>query len=153
MRFCKNTTVLPWGGGPDADSPTLIRAGMPVAFSVYHMHPRDDLYGSDAKESRPERWEDDSLSDIKWGYLPFNGGQRVCLGSKIAFSHLTEVSTDNRYLEDFALMLASYGIARIIQAFPNLKLPSDEKWEEPGSERQQLTLVLSCADGCRVFLD
>lgn len=56
------------------------------------------------------------------------------------------------FVEDFALMLASYGIARIIQAFPRIGLPPGETWEEPGSERQQVTLVLSCADGCRVTL-
>jgi len=55
---------------------------MPVAYSVYHMQRRQDLYGPDAGAFRPERWQDSSLADIKWGYLPFNGGPRVCLGSK-----------------------------------------------------------------------
>lgn len=49
-------------------------------------------------------------------------------------------------------MLASYGIARIIQAFPNIKLAPGEIWEEPGAERQHLTLTLSNADGCKVLL-
>ena len=81
-RFCKQATTLPLGGGPDGRSPILVREGMPVAYSVYHMHRRKDLYGSDAGSFRPERWEGPELSDIKWGYLPFNGGPRLCLGSK-----------------------------------------------------------------------
>ena len=58
-----------------------------------------------------------------------------------------------RALEDFALMLASYGIVRVIQTFPNLKLPPGETWEDIGTERQYLTIVLSNADGCKVLLD
>ena len=50
-------------------------------------------------------------------------------------------------------MLASYAIARIIQAFPKIELPPGGMWEEPGAERQHLTLTLSNADGCKVLLD
>ena len=81
-RFCRQATVLPRGGGVDGQSPILVREGMPVAYSVYHMQRREDLYGSDAGAFRPERWDDPQLADIKWGYLPFNGGPRLCLGSK-----------------------------------------------------------------------
>ena len=49
-------------------------------------------------------------------------------------------------------MLASYGIARIIQTFPKIELAPGEVWEEPGTERQNLTLTLSNADGCKVLL-
>jgi len=50
-------------------------------------------------------------------------------------------------------MLASYGITRVIQAFPKLRIATGETWEEPGTERQNLTLTLSNADGCKVLLD
>ncbi|KAL2049643.1 hypothetical protein ABVK25_010103 [Lepraria finkii] len=133
-RFCKQATTLPLGGGPDGRSPILIRPGMPVAYSVYHMQRRKDIYGPDAGSFLPERWERSELADLKWGYLPFNGGPRLCLG------------------KDFGLMLASYGIARIIQAFPKIELAPGEIWEEPGTERQHLTLTLSNADGCKVLL-
>ena len=51
------------------------------------MHRRPDLYGLDAELFRPERWDEDmplkrDQTWSKWGYLPFNGGPRVCLGSK-----------------------------------------------------------------------
>ena len=89
-RFCKRATKLPVGGGPDGHSPILVREGMPVAYSVYHMQRRKDIYGSDAGAFRPERWEGPELADIKWGYLPFNGGPRLCLGSKFVMlgSHI-----------------------------------------------------------------
>lgn len=59
---------------------------------------------------------------------------------------------DVRVPEDFGLMLASYSIARMIQAFPKIELAPGEVWEEPGTERQHLTLTLSNADGCKVLL-
>lgn len=51
------------------------------------MHRRPDLYGMDAELFRPERWDEDmpmnlSKTNAKWGYLPFNGGPRICIGSK-----------------------------------------------------------------------
>jgi cytochrome P450 len=59
---------------------------MPVAYSVYHMQRRKDLYGPDPLVFRPERWDGSELSSIGWGYLPFNGGPRLCLGSKLGHS-------------------------------------------------------------------
>lgn len=80
-RFCRQTTTLPLGGGPDGQSPLLVPKGLPVAYSVYHMQRREDIYGPDALSFRPERWDEEKLADIGWAYLPFNGGPRVCLGS------------------------------------------------------------------------
>ena len=54
--------------------------------------------------------------------------------------------------EDFALMEASYGIIRIIQTFPNMRLPPDLEIEEVGMEKQALTITLAIANGCRVQL-
>ena len=82
-RFCKQSIVLLRGGGPDDLSPMLVREGMRVAYSVYHMQRREDLYGPDAGIFRPERWEGSELNDIKWTYLPFNRGPRMWLGSKL----------------------------------------------------------------------
>ena len=86
-RAAVKTTTLPTGGGPDSKGPILVKKGAAVGYCVYAMHRRKDLYGSDAEAFRPERWdlnEDNevSLKNIGWGYLPFNGGPRVCLGRK-----------------------------------------------------------------------
>lgn len=86
-RTSAETTILPTGGGPDRKSPVLIPKGTAVAFSVYTLHRRADLYGVDAEIFRPERWDEDmplfrDKVTENWGYLPFSGGPRLCLGSK-----------------------------------------------------------------------
>ncbi len=87
-RVALKTTTLPTGGGPSRKSPVLIRRGEAVAYSVYSLHRQTHLYGDDSEEFRPERWEDPDLPLLRdettanWGYLPFNGGPRVCLGRK-----------------------------------------------------------------------
>ena len=65
----------------------MIRKGEAVGYSVYVMHRMKKLYGQDANDFRPERWDLDvenavNLKNIGWGYLPFNGGPRICLGRK-----------------------------------------------------------------------
>lgn len=87
QRAALRTTILPTGGGPDGKSPVLVRKGKSLAYSVYSLHRRADLYGEDAEEFRPERWDEDlglyrDEVTKNWGYLPFNGGPRICLGSK-----------------------------------------------------------------------
>lgn len=134
LRFATKTTIMPRGGGPDGQSPVLIRKGWGITYAPYLMHRRKELYGEDADIFKPERWEDGKLKNIGWGWLPFNDGPRVCLG------------------KDLALMEASYGIARIIQAFPSIQLPDEQAWDEPGTERHALTLVLAPADGCKITL-
>ena len=84
--------VLPTGGGPTLTSPILIPAGSEVAWSAYALHRRADLYGMDAESFRPGRWDEDmpiknDPVSMKWGYLPFHGGPRVCLGSKLYSFH------------------------------------------------------------------
>ena len=54
--------------------------------------------------------------------------------------------------EDFAAMEATYSIVRILQTFPNMRLPPGLELEEVGTERQTLTLTLSIANGCKVQL-
>jgi Cytochrome P450 len=50
---------------------------------VYHMHRQPSLYGADATEFRPERWQGGDLEKkVGFGFLAFHGGPRQCLGSK-----------------------------------------------------------------------
>lgn len=72
-------TILPLGGGSDGKSPLFIPSGRNVGWSLYTMHRRKDLYGEDAEEFKPERWE---TLRPGWEYLPFNGGPRICIGRK-----------------------------------------------------------------------
>lgn len=51
---------------------------------------------------------------------------------------------------DFALTEAAYTVFRILQTFPNIAIPSGEKVELVGVEKQTITLVISIAEGCHV---
>jgi cytochrome P450 len=77
FRVAARDSVLPTGGGPDRKSPIAIKKGQVVTYAIYFMHRSPDIWGEDALEFKPERWEG---RKIGWEYLPFNGGPRVCLG-------------------------------------------------------------------------
>ncbi|KAL3469585.1 cytochrome P450 [Aspergillus californicus] len=106
QREAIRDTVLPVGGGKG--------------------HPTD-FYGRDAEEFCPERWEDGSLRP-RWGYLPFNGGPRMCIGQRYA---LTEVS---------------YVLVRIVQESQMLESRDLGAWEE------SLALTLCSRNGAQVGL-
>lgn len=131
-REAIRTTILPTGGGSTGKRPILVRKGELVVYSQYVNSRMKSIYGDDAPDFRPERWETGEMSDIGWAYFPFSGGPRQCLG------------------EDFALMEVSYTLVRLLQTFANIELPEGEAIDPVGLERQRLTLVLSSADGCRV---
>lgn len=86
-RTALRTTTIPRGGGADGSEPLMVREGEAVGFSIHAMHRLNRLYGEDADNFRPERWDADEenavdLGNIRWGYLPFGGGPRICLGRK-----------------------------------------------------------------------
>ncbi|KAM3065257.1 hypothetical protein ACMFMG_004357 [Clarireedia jacksonii] len=140
MRQAVRTTYLPTGGGPDRKSPVLIKKGEEVSFSPYALHRRKDLYGEDAEEFRPERWQEDlplfrDETTKAWGYLPFNGGPRICLGM------------------DFAMTEAAYVVVKLLQRYSNITLPPHEKVVKTGQEKQEITLVIAPEEGCRLVFD
>jgi cytochrome P450 len=126
-----------------------------VAFSIYALHRRPDLYGMDAELFRPERWNEDmpmrrGKTTEKWGYLPFNGGPRICLGSERYAHQIQEMTLTELLLRDFALTEAAYTLVRILLHFPEMGLPAGQQIEITGVEKQTVTLVLSSSEGCRV---
>lgn len=124
-REAVRDTVLPLGGGPDGKSPLLVTKGTVVSYSPWSMHRREDFYGPDALEFRPERWE---TLRPGWEYLPFNGGPRICVG------------------QQYALMEASYATIRLMQTFPRIESRDEREW------REWLTITLSSGVGCKVAL-
>lgn len=56
-REAVRDTVLPRGGGPDGKRPVFVPKGTNVRYQPWCMQRRRDLYGDDAEEFRPERWE------------------------------------------------------------------------------------------------
>ncbi|EXJ80241.1 hypothetical protein A1O1_08383 [Capronia coronata CBS 617.96] len=124
-REAVRDTILPLGGGPDGRSPALVRKGEIVAYSPWAMHRREDFYGPDALEFKPERWE---TLRPGWEYLPFNGGPRICVG------------------QQYALLEASYATIRLVQTFPRIESRDAREW------RERVTITLSSGVGCKVAL-
>lgn len=91
-------SILPTGGGKDGKSPVFVSAGTTVAFSSIALQRRKDLWGEDAEEFRPERWEHEKSGWVRiarhWHsspsnnacllqkFIPFSGGPRKCIGRK-----------------------------------------------------------------------
>ncbi|KAK5690438.1 hypothetical protein LTR97_012306 [Elasticomyces elasticus] len=99
-RRSNKDTTLPRGGGPDGNSPIFVPAQTDVNYSIHVMHRRKDLWGEDAEEFKPDRWQGKKPG---WEYLPFNGGPRICIG------------------QQFALTEASYVTVRLLQRFDAIK--------------------------------
>lgn len=109
VRMASKDTHLPLGGGPDGKSPLHVHKGEDIMYSVYTMHRLPETFGPDAEEFRPERWE---KTRPGWGYLPFNGGPRICIG------------------QQFALTEAAYTIVRILQEFETIESRDPRPFEE-----------------------
>ncbi|KAJ5780217.1 cytochrome P450 [Penicillium paradoxum] len=114
-RATKDTT-LPLGGGADGKSPIFVKKGEEVLYHVCVMHRMKELWGPDADEFNPERWESRKHG---WEYLPFNAGPRICLG------------------QQFALTEAGYVMTRLLQRFDRLRL--DKESGMPPAHRLGLT--------------
>ncbi|KAI4716382.1 cytochrome P450 52A1 [Aureobasidium sp. EXF-10727] len=84
-RVANKNTVLPLGGGKDGKSPLFVPQGSALVVNVHSANRREEVYGEDAEEFKPERWEDLRPG---WAYTPFGGGPRICLGQQFA---ITEV--------------------------------------------------------------
>lgn len=97
--MCLKDTTLPLGGGPDGKSPIFVQKGDVVQVNKSVMHRDKDVWGEDADEYRPERWE--NLRPF-WNFVPFGGGPRRCPAQLL-------VTTE-----------ASYLIARFARRFKSL---------------------------------
>ncbi len=105
------------------------------------MHRRKDIYGPDADEFKPERWSSEGVLSEElrnegpkgplrpgWGYLPFNGGPRICVG------------------QQYALTEAGYTIVRLLQHFGLIEN------RDPGEWVEGYGLTLCSGEGTKVGL-
>ncbi|KAF7122057.1 hypothetical protein CNMCM5793_000012 [Aspergillus hiratsukae] len=125
-RRALKDTFLPVGGEADGLSRIFIRKGQVVNYSVHVMHRHRDLWGPNADEFVPERWD---KRQSGWEYLPFNGGARICLGQK------------------FALTNVSYVIVRLLQRFEAI-----ENLDSESETKHHLTLTDCSGTGVQVRL-
>jgi cytochrome P450 len=66
-RMAVRDTILPIGGGPDQSKPFAVRKGQLVNFIIYQIHRRKDIWGDDADEFIPTRWDGKKLD---WSFTP-----------------------------------------------------------------------------------
>jgi len=92
-RQALKDTFLPTGGGPDRKQPIAVKKGEQVGYPSYVMHRRKDIWGPDADDFVPARWEGRKLG---WEFIGFSGGPRVCLGRKYFEKWVRVVLTDCR---------------------------------------------------------
>ncbi|RFN51238.1 n-alkane-inducible cytochrome p450 [Fusarium flagelliforme] len=122
-RVAVRDTTIPRGGGADGQSPLFIPKGTAMFYNVYAMHRNQDVFGPEPEEFVPERWQDLRPG---WGYLPFNGGARACIG------------------QQYALLETHYVVARMAQTYSQLESRDDQEWME------LYALALCSKNGTRV---
>ncbi|KAF2673138.1 putative cytochrome P450 [Microthyrium microscopicum] len=83
QRVAAQNTVLPRGGGPDGDQPIAVPKGATVNISIYVAHRRKDVWGDDAHEFRPERWEGRKKG---YDFIPFIAGPQICIGQQYSIT-------------------------------------------------------------------
>ncbi|KAI7221636.1 cytochrome P450 [Hortaea werneckii] len=128
-RVAVRDTILPVGGGPDGTKPIAIRKGQQVLWNIYAMQRRKDLWGDDALEFIPERWEDPKRSRMVgdgFAYTPFSAGPRICLG------------------QQYALTEAGYLLVRFVQRYDRIELdPQSAVGVENGRVKKTIGLTLA----------
>ncbi|OCL09854.1 cytochrome P450 [Glonium stellatum] len=107
--FVSTCVKTAFDGGADGKARLCVPKDTPIIYSIYGMHRRRDIYGADAEEFKPERWE---LIKPGWGDLAFPAGPRNCVGREIA-------STE-----------AFYTLVRILQTFNTIESRDERPWAE-----------------------
>lgn len=87
-RVALHDTILPTGGGASCASPVFIRKGDLATISFYTLQRRKDIWGADAEEWKPERWEGEGVKVPPWTNLPFGGGPRICPGQELGLMQI-----------------------------------------------------------------
>ncbi|KAH0275474.1 cytochrome P450 alkane hydroxylase-like protein, partial [Aureobasidium melanogenum] len=119
-RVANKDTVIPLGGGKDGKFPLFVPKGSFMSVNIYSTNRRKEVFGEDAEEFRPERWEDLRPG---WGYTPFGGGPRICIGQQFG---ITEVY---------------YVTVRLMQHFRRIENRDSRPF------REDLAGVILCPDG------
>ncbi|KAI9685798.1 MAG: hypothetical protein M1820_010737 [Bogoriella megaspora] len=96
FRTALHDCTLPLGGGPEGKSPVFLRKGDAVVVWMNCIHRDPDIWGSDAEEFKPERWE---TARPLWEFIPFFGGPRICPAQQMVF--VQAAMTTVRLLQKF----------------------------------------------------
>ena len=78
-RTALRDTILPkkkkGGGGANGTSPIFVTTGTYLVSNLGALHHDKDIWGEDADEFKPSRWEG---RITYWEFVPFYGGPRIC---------------------------------------------------------------------------
>jgi len=96
LRLCLQDSILPSGGGLDGTAPIFVPQGTQVTVNFGAMHRDQDIWGADANDFRPERWEG---FEPGWHYIPFSAGPRICPGQQLTITETAYVLV--RLLREF----------------------------------------------------
>ena len=88
FRTALRDTILPVGGGADGRSRLFVEKGVVVALNVWALHHDRDIWGDDADQFKPRRWDDKRPT---WEFVPFLGGPRVCPAQEQALTQIVYV--------------------------------------------------------------
>ncbi|KAI9694401.1 MAG: hypothetical protein M1822_000017 [Bathelium mastoideum] len=76
--------VVPPGPGVEIAGHHFAQGNV-VSVPAYTIHHSKEIWGADANEFRPERWEEVRLTDKqKTAFIPFSYGPRACVGRNVA---------------------------------------------------------------------
>ncbi|KAK0491658.1 cytochrome P450 [Armillaria novae-zelandiae] len=133
-RTAKAATTLPNKGR----APYFIPKRTRVAYSVFLMHRRTDLWGPDALEFDPDRFLDSRLykylTPNPFIFVPFNAGPRICLGQQFAYNE------SSYYLIRFLQTFSSFSLA--MDAQPAEGIPPANWTEMPGTTKGREKIML-----------
>ena len=145
VRSAARDTTLPRGGGPEGKDPIYMPKGTLVTLNVFNLHHREDIWGQDVNEFKPERWDQ---FDRGWEFLPFGGGPRACIGRTYPTIIGSQDLTDLKVLPgDFALNEASLVVVRLLQHFDDVKL-----MDNTGRILYDAAVINKCGNGVHVRL-
>jgi len=82
-------TPVPWIGRQVSEEFVIGKYTMPKGSNVnvlpYYIHRDKSVYGEDAEEFRPERFQTEEIAGRNpYAYVPFSAGPRNCIGQKFA---------------------------------------------------------------------
>ncbi|KAF2734438.1 cytochrome P450 [Polyplosphaeria fusca] len=120
-------TTIPMGGGPNGTTPLFVAKGTYVMYCTYAMHRDTSVYGANALDFNPDRWDDPQLRP-GWAYVPFNGGPRTCIGQNMAQTEM------------------SYTIVRMLQNFDGIRS------EDSAPFKPSTNFVMANVNGAKMSL-
>jgi cytochrome P450 len=127
-RVALKDTVLPTGGGPNSTDPVFAPAGTLFDTCFATLHRDKKIWGPDADEFRPSRWDDGGFNPSPFEFMPFGAGPRQCLA------------------QEKAMMETSYITVRMLQEFREVRSEDDRPYQA------QVALTAKNANGCLVSL-